>query len=154
MDALGWSHEAWTGVHNMPHGRQLLHELLLVYCTGGLGHEGEDPMNTSLIIPLFKDAQGTAIRPIAVPSAHRKVLAKVSVAAFRPELQRAAGDAQHAAMASDGTLRMAQTVQRHLHTGREDWARTQGYCKRGSGGQKEIEKIRATFWDSKNLNCS
>ena len=25
------------------------------------------------------------------------------------------------------------------------------YCKRGSGGQRKIEKIRATFWDSKLL---
>ena len=32
-----------------------------------------------------------------------------------------------------------------------DWARTQGYCKRGSGGQRKIEKFRATFWDSKLL---
>ena len=31
------------------------------------------------------------------------------------------------------------------------WARTQGYCKRGSGGQRKIEKFRATFWDSKLL---
>ena len=29
------------------------------------------------------------------------------------------------------------------------WARAQGYCKRGSGGQRKVEKIRATFWDSK-----
>ena len=34
------------------------------------------------------------------------------------------------------------------------WARTQGYCKRGSGGQREVEKIRATFWDSKKLSKS
>ena len=27
------------------------------------------------------------------------------------------------------------------------WARTQGHCKRGSGGQRKVEKIRATFWD-------
>ena len=26
-----------------------------------------------------------------------------------------------------------------------------GYCKRGSGGQRKVEKIRATFWDSNNL---
>ena len=31
------------------------------------------------------------------------------------------------------------------------WARTHGYCKRGSGGQRKIEKIRATFWDSNLL---
>ena len=29
------------------------------------------------------------------------------------------------------------------------WARRKGYCKRGSGGQRKAEKIRATFWDSK-----
>ena len=27
------------------------------------------------------------------------------------------------------------------------WAHTQGFCKRGSGGQSKMEKIRATFWD-------
>ena len=120
IDALGWSHEAWTGVHNLPHGRQLLSELLVLYCAGGLGHEGEDLMNASLIIPLYKDARGSAIRPIAVPSVHRKVLAKVTVSAFRPELQHAAGDAQHATMSSNGTLRMAQKVQHHLHAGHAD----------------------------------
>ena len=31
------------------------------------------------------------------------------------------------------------------------WARTQRYCKRGSGGQRKIEKIRTTFWDSQKL---
>ena len=30
------------------------------------------------------------------------------------------------------------------------WARAQGYCKSGSGGQRKVDKIRATFWDSKN----
>ena len=36
-------------------------------------------------------------------------------------------------------------------TCRLNWARRKGYCKRGSGGQRKIEKIRATFWDSKLL---
>ena len=112
MDALGWSHEAWTSVRNLPHGRQLLSELLLQYCTSGLGHEGEDLMNASLIIPLYKDARGSAIRPIAAPSVHRKVLAKVRVSVFRAELQHGAGEAQHAAMSSNGTLRVAQKVSR------------------------------------------
>ena len=114
MDALGWSHEAWTAVY------ALLTEILLLYSTGGLGHEGEDLVNASLIIPLYKNAEGTAIRPIAVPSVHRKVLAKVTVAAFRPELQRATGDAQHAAMSSNGTLRMARKVQAHLEEGGDE----------------------------------
>ena len=114
MDALGWSHEAWTLVFSQPHGRHLLQELLLLYCTGGLGHEGEDLFNASLVIPLYKDSRGEAIRPIAVPSVHRKVLAKTTVTAFRPELQRSAGSAQYAAMSSNGTLRMAQAVQQHL----------------------------------------
>ena len=32
------------------------------------------------------------------------------------------------------------------------WARTQGYCKRGSAGQRKTEKIRATFWDSESIS--
>ena len=48
------------------------------------------------------------------------MLAKVTVAAFRPELQRAAGETQHAAMSSNGTLRMAQKVQTHLQAGTSD----------------------------------
>ena len=120
MDALGWSHEAWIAVYALPHGRQLLTEVLLLYTTGELGHEGEDLVNASLVIPLYKDSQGTAVRPIAVLSVHRKVLAKVTVAAFRPELQRAAGDNQHAAMTSNGTVRMAQKVQTHLQAGAHD----------------------------------
>ena len=34
MDALGWSHEAWTKLHQLPHGKVLLQELLLLYCNG------------------------------------------------------------------------------------------------------------------------
>ena len=30
------------------------------------------------------------------------------------------------------------------------WARVQGYCKRGSGGQRKLETFGATVWDSKN----
>ena len=31
------------------------------------------------------------------------------------------------------------------------WAHAQGFCKRGfPGGQRKLEKFRATFWDSKN----
>ena len=49
-----------------------------------------------------------------------KKIREVTVAAFRPELQRAAGDNQHAAMTSNGTVRMAQKVQTHLQAGAHD----------------------------------
>ena len=32
-----------------------------------------------------------------------------------------------------------------------DWARAQGVLQGGSGGQRQVEKFRATFWDPKNL---
>ena len=77
MDALSWSHESWSRAFQLPCGKALLQELLVLYCTGELGHEGEDLMNASLLIPLHKDATGTAIRPIAVPTVHRKIFAKI-----------------------------------------------------------------------------
>ena len=104
----------------LPHGAKLLRELLTLYSTGGLGQEGQDLFNASLVVPLYKNEAGTAVRPIAIPSVHRKVLAKTTVAAFRGELQAAAGPAQHAAMASNGTLRMAQRVQTHLRREHRD----------------------------------
>ena len=119
-DALGWTHESWTATQQLPHGAKLLRELLTLYSTGGLGQEGQDLFNASLVVPLYKNEAGSAVRPIAIPSVHRKVLAKTTVAAFRAELQAAAGPAQHAAMASNGTLRMAQRVQTHLRRERRD----------------------------------
>ena len=114
MDSLGWSHEAWRSLLGLPHGRKLLHELLLAYGAGELGHEGEDLVNSSLVIPLYKDATGSAIRPIAVPTSFCKVCAKVCVATYRAELREAAGPHQHAAMCRNGALLMAQKVQQHL----------------------------------------
>ena len=119
-DALGWTHESWTATQQLPHGAKLLRELLTLYSTGGLGQEGQDLFNASLVVPLYKNEAGTAVRPIAIPSVHRKVLAKTTVAAFHGELQAAAGPAQHAAMASNGTLRMAQRVQTHLRREHRD----------------------------------
>ena len=120
MDALGWSHEAWTKLHQLPHGKVLLQELLLLYCTGELGHDAEDLLNASLVVPLHKGASGTALRPTAVPTTHRKVFAKVVVSNFREPLQKAAGKEQHAAMCPQGTIRMAQKIQHHLRRGAGD----------------------------------
>ena len=81
--------------------------------------EGEDLVNA----PWFSPVQGCPRQCDQAhrrPKCHRKVLAKATVAAFRPELQQAAGDAQHASMAANGTLRMAQQVQRHLHRADHD----------------------------------
>ena len=36
--------------------------------------------------------------------------------------------------------------------GSASWARAQGYCKRGFGARRKVEKIRAIFWDSKKTS--
>ena len=105
----------------LPQGRGLLQEILRLYATGELGHEGEDLLNTSLLIPLYKDGRGEAIyRPIAVPSVFRKVYAKATVASYRLEIQAAAGPSQHAAMCLRGTQQMAQKLRSHWQRADDD----------------------------------
>ena len=67
IDALGWSHEAWACAMRLPQARKLLTEVLLLHCTGAL----------------YEDAQGTAVRPIAIPTLFRKVTAKAAIATFK-----------------------------------------------------------------------
>ena len=114
IDALGWSHESWQTVQRLPHGGKLLRKLLVLYTTGQMGHEAEDLFNSSLIVPLHKNPEGTAIRPIAIPSIHRKVFARCTVALYKSDLHQAAGEHQHAAMQPDGATRMAKAIQAHL----------------------------------------
>ena len=102
VDALGWSHEAWQTVYHAPRGQQLLREILVLYATGETGREATDLINCCLAIPLRKDATGEGLRPIAIPSAFRKVYARVFVAKFCPQLREAAGPHQFAAMTRDG----------------------------------------------------
>ena len=90
----------------------MLRELLTLYACGELGHEGEDLLNCSLLIPLYKDSRGTAIRPIAVPTAFRKCYARSVLAVHRTVLSEAAGPHQYAAMTADG----ARLVAHHLRT--------------------------------------
>ena len=49
---MGWTHET--------------------YACGELGHQGEDLLNCFLVIPLYKNSAGTAIRPMAVPQVLRQ----------------------------------------------------------------------------------
>ena len=112
-DALCW----YTPRERLPRdhrGRILLQEILLLHCTGDLGHEAEDLFNASLVVPLHKDGTGTALRPIAIPTTHRKAFAKLIVSNFKGPLQAAAGPRQHAAMCPQGTVKMAQKIQQHL----------------------------------------
>ena len=110
-DVLGWTHETWQMVHKLPHGRRLQRELLVLYATGELGREATDLINSSLAIPLRKNTAGTSLRPIAVPSAFRKVYARSCVAKFRLELHEASGPHQYAAMRADGCRNIATTLQ-------------------------------------------
>ena len=109
-DALGWTHETWQMVHKLPHGRRLQRELLVLYSTGELGREATDLVNSSLAIPLRKNTAGTSLRPIAVPSAFRKVYARSCVARFRPDLHEASGPYQYAAMRADGCRHIATAL--------------------------------------------
>ena len=109
-DVLGWTHETWQSLHQLPHGLKLQRELLVLYATGELGREATDLLNASLAIPLRKNTAGTSLRPIAVPTAFRKVYARVCVARFRTELQEASGPYQYAAMQADGCRSIASTL--------------------------------------------
>ena len=112
-DALGWTHEAWRTVLQLPHGKHLFRELLTLYSCGEVGHEGEDLINASLLIPLYKNSKGDAIRPIAVPSVFRKTYARATLAQHRPALSEATGPHQYAAMTKDGARLIASHLRHH-----------------------------------------
>ena len=112
-DSLGWTHETWKLVLQQPHGRKLIRELLTLYACGELGHEGEDLLNSSLVIPLYKNASAEAIRPIAVPTAFRKCYARACIAMHRAALSEAAGPHQYAAMTRDGARLVATHLRNH-----------------------------------------
>ena len=119
-DALGWSHEAWRTVVQLPHGKKMVRELLTLYACGEVGHEGEDLINASLLIPLYKNAHADAIRPIAVPSVFRKTFARATIAAHRGTLRTAAGPHQYAAMTRDGARLIATHLRKHQRHSEED----------------------------------
>ena len=112
-DALGWTHEAWRAVLQLPHGKRLIRELLTLYACGEIGHEGEDLINSSLLIPLYKNSQGDTIRPIAVPTVFRKTYARATLAQHRPALCEACGPHQYAAMTKDGARLIATHLRCH-----------------------------------------
>ena len=112
-DALGWTHENWRTVLQLPHGKRLMRELLTLYACGELGHEGEDLINSSLLIPLYKNGSGDAIRPIAVPTTFRKAYARATLARHRQVLSDACGPHQYAAMTKDGARLIATHLRRH-----------------------------------------
>ena len=119
-DVLGWTHETWQMVHKQPHGQQLHREILTLYATGELGREATDLINSSLAIPLKKNTPGTSLRPIAVPTAFRKVYARVCVMRFRAELKEASGPFQHAAMQADGCRSIALALRDSRAPGEAD----------------------------------
>ena len=106
--------------HKLPHGRQLQRELLTLYATGELGRKATDLLNSSLAIPLKKNTPGTSLRPIAVPTAFRKVYARVCVMKFRTELKEASGPFQYAAMQADGCRNIALALRHSRSVAGED----------------------------------
>ena len=122
---MGWTHETWKAVLQMSHGRPLLREILTLYACGELGRQGEDLLNSSLVIPLCKNSAGTAIRPIAVPTAFRECCARAVIALHRQDLTEAAGPHQFAAMMPDG----ARCVANHLRTQTSPAPQTQVFVR-------------------------
>ena len=112
-DALGWTHESWRSLLQLPHGRRLVREMLTLYACGEIGHEGEDLLNASLLIPLYKNNKADAVRPIAVPSVFRKAYSRASLARHRGALSEATGPHQYAAMTRDGARLIATHLRRH-----------------------------------------
>ena len=95
-------------------------EMLTLYACGEIGHEGEDLLNASLLIPLYKNGKGDAVRPIAVPSVFRKVYARATLARHRNALSEATGPHQYAAMTKDGARLIASHLRRHQETSSKD----------------------------------
>ena len=80
------------------------------YATGQCGSMAQDLINSSRLIPLYKDAQGSSLRPVAIPTLWRKVFGRATVEHYRPVLRHAAGPSQFAAMTPDGGAKLAATT--------------------------------------------
>ena len=109
-DALGWTTEAWTALVAREDVLPVLREILVQYTTGHCGSIAQDLVNLSRMTPLYKDATGNSIHPIAIPMVWRKLVGRAAVNHFRDVLQHAAGPFQFAAMTPDGSARMAAST--------------------------------------------
>ena len=113
-DALGWFHET---IHQLLKDDRLVKVLVAVlqsYFSDTLGHRQMLLLNGSAIIPLAKSRARDAARPIAIPTAFRKLAATICLQHWRPLIAESVGDAQHGAPQRDGSLRFASSLQSHL----------------------------------------
>ena len=120
IDALGWSHEPGPALCVCPTSGSS--SLKCSFCTARPRSvmKVKDLFNVSLVVPLYGGCSRQlcsvvcCVRPIAIPTAFRKIAAKTAIATFREEIRTAAGETQHAAMCPQGAVRMTQKVQLHL----------------------------------------
>ena len=84
--------------------------MLGLYLSRSAGPLFEDLFNLSRIIPLWKDPEGQGLRPIAIPTAWRKLASLVLLRRWQGNLRDAAGPWQFAAGSPDGTCRFASAV--------------------------------------------
>ena len=109
-DSLGWTTETWRALYQNAAVQPIFKELLVQYATGQCGSIAQDLINSSRMIPLYKDAQGSSLRPIAIPTLWQKAFGRATVEQYRPVLRHAAAPSQFAAMTSDGGAKLAATT--------------------------------------------
>ena len=113
QDAMGWYAETFSTLGRDPRLRRSFHALLQGYLSGQLGTTAWDLFNASSLI-LSKDAEGSGVRPIAMPSIWRKMAGLMILQKWRLPLMRAMGPHQYGAMKSDGGLQFATTIPARL----------------------------------------
>ena len=110
-DSLGWTSEALQQIAVQAELRSLPGFLCGLYLGRSAGPVVEDLFNSSRLIPLWKDPAGQGLRPIAIPTAWRKLAAMLIQRRWQTTLRTACGPFQFAAGSPDGTSRFASAIQ-------------------------------------------
>ena len=85
-----------------------LSSLLSLYLTDSVGTLGTDLLNMSTVTPLRKSHDAPGVRPVAIPTVLRKLVAKAAVAHWREPLRKQASVHQYSALTPDGAAKCAK----------------------------------------------
>ena len=109
-DALGWHHENVRLLFREDRFSRTLLALMHAYLTASLGATPTDLFNVSSLTALSKDASGSSARPIAVPTAFRKLIAIVLLHHWHPTVTAHVSPHQFGAGTRDGSLLFAASL--------------------------------------------
>eukprot|EP00971_Amphidinium_carterae_P260997 5177615-Amphidinium_carterae.1 len=110
-DAIGWTQCVMSQVLGREQAVPVVTAHLRRYSTGLMGNHSSSVLQSSLQIPLYKNAKGN-IRPIAVATVWRKLQGSLALLAWGDAAASALGGHQHGIQQEDGAAQFALKIAR------------------------------------------